>query len=184
MHDSLCDASASPPRTLSKQTATVNLLPNKMNVSELSGQSSGDRRSRGPSVEKDSQLMESVGPPYVPCSDPDLIRNIKPGGKASQSLPLCGQKCSTGNDDTFNESTSSTSGGHSPKVKGENITDATPKKSSPLLSRRTRLAPPQVKRSSSLTRLTEAISQIHNLCVFPAQPVSSSQVSFVFLILQ
>lgn len=183
LHDSSYDMHASPLRTLNKQTATVNLLPNKMNVSELSGQQTSDRRSRGTSVEEDSLSLDSVGHVHVPCSDPDFIRNAKPGGKATQSLPLSGRRRSAGYCDTPGVMVSSPSDGHSPKVKSEITPAATPRLSSPLLSRRSRLAPPQVKRSSSMTRLSEAINQIHNLCVFPAQPVTITQVSFFYLFL-
>ncbi|XP_064093039.1 inositol polyphosphate 5-phosphatase E-like isoform X4 [Macrobrachium nipponense] len=37
--------------------------------------------------------------------------------------------------------------------------------------------PPQIKRSNSLTRLSEVINQIHNLCMFPAQPIPAKEKS-------
>ncbi|MPC23094.1 inositol polyphosphate 5-phosphatase [Portunus trituberculatus] len=51
------------------------------------------------------------------------------------------------------------------------------KKLSPLLPHRAQLVPPQVKRSSSMTRFTEALNQVHNVCLFPAQSASMVQKS-------
>ncbi|XP_068236175.1 inositol polyphosphate 5-phosphatase E isoform X2 [Palaemon carinicauda] len=34
---------------------------------------------------------------------------------------------------------------------------------------------PQIKRSNSMTRLSDVFNQIHNLCVFPAQPVTAKE---------
>ncbi|KAK4287797.1 hypothetical protein Pmani_039144 [Petrolisthes manimaculis] len=160
------DQQVSPLRGFGKQGSAVNLLPNKMNVSELSGQA-GDRRSKS---EEDTLSFDSPCHAHIPCSDPDFIRNTKSGIRPSQSLPL-GEakdvKASKGEEANSKRKDDQVS----PKLKGSSAANATPKKTSPLLSRRSRLAPPQVKRSSSMTRLSEAINQIRNVCVYPAQPI-------------
>lgn len=160
------DQQVSPLRSFGKQSPAVNLLPNKMNVSELSGQA-GDRRSKS---EEDTLSFDSPGHAHIPCSDPDFIRNAKSGIRTSQSLPLAEAKdvaVSKGEE----ENSKTKDGQVSPKMKGSSGANATPKKTSPLLSRRSRLAPPHVKRSSSMTRLSEAMNQVHNVCVYPAQPI-------------
>lgn len=173
--DSPGDQQASPLRNLSRQgTPAVTLLPNKMNVSELSGQQppaqqTGERRTRG--AQEDSLSLDSAGIGYVPCSDPDFIRNPKSNVRGTQSCPMAGGRNSVCGGEQLEGHVGS----------GQTLKAAKPgrdslKKLSPLLPRRAQLAPPQVKRSSSMTRLTEAFNQIHNVCLFPAQPVSVVEV--------
>ncbi|KAK8737230.1 hypothetical protein OTU49_004401 [Cherax quadricarinatus] len=168
------DVQASPLRSLTKQNATVNLLPNKMNVSELSGQQACDRKGKGVNMEEDLVSLDSVGHTHVPCSDPDFIRNAKSGIRVNQCNSVTNQRDAAGSNEQQGDKSVSATDKDSPKIKRESTSSVTPKLS-PLLSRRSRLAPPQIKRSSSMTRLTEAINQIHNLCVFPAQPVVVEQ---------
>ncbi|XP_045623507.1 uncharacterized protein INPP5E isoform X2 [Procambarus clarkii] len=170
------DVQVSPMRSLSKQSAAVNLLPNKMNVSELSGQQASDRKGKSASLEEDVLSLDSTGYTHVPCSDPDFIRNTKSGIRANQCNPVANQKGITDNYEQQGDRSVNAFDKDSPVMKTESTSSVTPKLS-PLLSRRSRLAPPQVKRSSSMTRLTEAINQIHNLCVFPAQPVPVDQMN-------
>lgn len=175
------DQQGSPLRNLSKQgTAAVTLLPNKMNVSELSGQQQlqqqpGERRIRG--AQEDSLSLDSAGIGYVPCSDPDFIRNPKSNIRGTQSCPMAGGRNSICGGEQLERHVAA----------GRSLKAARPGKDSlknlsPLLPRRAQLAPPQVKRSSSMTRLTEAFNQIHNVCVFPAQPSSMVEVMTVSLL--
>ncbi|XP_047482397.1 inositol polyphosphate 5-phosphatase E-like isoform X6 [Penaeus chinensis] len=167
------EVQGSPLRSFSRQGAGVNLLPNKMNVSTLSGQPT-EKKNKGASPDDDVVSVDSSHG-QVPCSDPDFIRGGKSGIKGSppqQKIAAEGDKQSVKSD--------SMNSGDSPGKKSESSSGSPGKKSesssgssgfySPMLARRSRLEPPKVKRSRSLTRLTEAINQIHNLCVFPAQP--------------
>ncbi|XP_063608888.1 uncharacterized protein LOC134783059 isoform X5 [Penaeus indicus] len=167
------EVQGSPLRSFSRQGAGVNLLPNKMNVSTLSGQPT-EKKNKGASPDDDVVSVDSSHG-QVPCSDPDFIRGGKSGIKGSppqQKIAAEGDRQSVKSD--------SMNSGDSPGKKSESSSGSPGKKSesssgssgfySPMLARRSRLEPPKVKRSRSLTRLTEAINQIHNLCVFPAQP--------------
>lgn len=172
--DSPGDQQASPLRNLSRQSAAaVTLLPNKMNVSELSGQQqlqqqASERRVRG--IQEDCLSLDSATIGYVPCSDPDFIRNPKSNVRGTQSCPMAARNSVCGGEQLEEH-----------VKKGQTLKAAKSgrdslKKLSPLLPRRAQLAPPQVKRSSSMTRLTEAFNQIHNVCVFPAQPTTMVEV--------
>lgn len=167
------EVQGSPLRSFNRQGAGVNLLPNKMNVSTLSGQPT-EKKNKGASPDDDVVSIDSSHG-QVPCSDPDFIRSGKSGIKGSpprQKIAAEGDRQSVKSD--------SMNSGDSPGKKSESSSGSPGKKSesssgssgfySPMLARRSRLEPPKVKRSRSLTRLTEAINQIHNLCVFPAQP--------------
>lgn len=167
------EVQGSPLRSFNRQGAGVNLLPNKMNVSTLSGQPT-EKKNKGASPDDDVVSIDSSHG-QVPCSDPDFIRGGKSGIKGSpprQKIAAEGDRQSVKSD--------SMNSGDSPGKKSESSSGSPGKKSesssgssgfySPMLARRSRLEPPKVKRSRSLTRLTEAINQIHNLCVFPAQP--------------
>lgn len=151
-----------------------------MNVSTLSGQPT-EKKNKGASPDDDVVSVDSSHG-QVPCSDPDFIRGGKSGIKGSppqQKIAAEGDKQSVKSD--------SMNSGDSPGKKSESSSGSPGKKSesssgssgfySPMLARRSRLEPPKVKRSRSLTRLTEAINQIHNLCVFPAQPAVAPEVS-------
>lgn len=167
------EVQGSPLRSFNRQGAGVNLLPNKMNVSTLSGQPT-EKKNKGANPDDDVVSIDSSHG-QVPCSDPDFIRGGKSGIKGSpprQKIAAEGDRQSVKSD--------SMNSGDSPGKKSESSSGSPGKKSesssgssgfySPMLARRSRLEPPKVKRSRSLTRLTEAINQIHNLCVFPAQP--------------
>ncbi|XP_037793686.1 inositol polyphosphate 5-phosphatase E-like isoform X6 [Penaeus monodon] len=167
------EVQGSPLRSFSRQGAGVNLLPNKMNVSTLSGQPT-EKKNKGASPDDDVVSVDSSHG-QVPCSDPDFIRGGKSGIKGSPP-----QQKSAAEGDKQSVKSDSMNSGDSPGKKSESSSGSPGKKSesssgssgfySPMLARRSRLEPPKVKRSRSLTRLTEAINQIHNLCVFPAQP--------------
>ena len=165
----------SPLRNLSRQgtAAVVTLLPNKMNVSELSGQQQqqqhGERRTRG-SIQEDSLSLDSAGLAHVPCSDPDFIRGTKSNVRGTQSCPMGGNRNSICGGEHLEGRVGAAITSKSLKAGKESSASAALRKVSPLLSRRTQLAPPKVKRSSSMTRLTEALNQVHNVCLFPAQP--------------
>ncbi|XP_042857450.1 phosphatidylinositol polyphosphate 5-phosphatase type IV-like isoform X2 [Penaeus japonicus] len=156
------EAQGSPLRSFNRQGAGVNLLPNKMNVSTLSGQPA-EKKNKGTSPDDDVVSIDSSHG-QVPCSDPDFIKGGKSGMKGSPSQ----QKIAAEVDKQSVKSDSMNSS-DSPGKKSESSSGSSGFYS-PMLARRSRLEPPKVKRSRSLTRLTEAINQIHNLCVFPAQP--------------
>ncbi|CAL4064609.1 unnamed protein product [Meganyctiphanes norvegica] len=131
----------SPLRGLSKSSG-VTILPNKMSLSSLNGDSSscGDQRKSQDSSPGTEITVSDYSQSQVPCSDPELVRNNKNRSsmKAARVLGF-----------------------------------GTGKDPSPLLSRRSRLEPPKVKRSNSLTHLTSAINQMHNMCIFAASPAAS-----------
>lgn len=163
------EAQGSPLRSFNRQGAGVNLLPNKMNVSTLSGQPA-EKKNKGASPDDDVVSIDSSHG-QVPCSDPDFIKGGKSGMKGSPSQ----QKIAAEVDKQSVKSDSMNSS-DSPGKKSESSSGSSGFYS-PMLARRSRLEPPKVKRSRSLTRLTEAINQIHNLCVFPAQPAVAPEVS-------
>ncbi|XP_050699164.1 phosphatidylinositol polyphosphate 5-phosphatase type IV-like isoform X7 [Eriocheir sinensis] len=169
--DSPGDQQASPLRNFSRQsTAAVTLLPNKMNVSELSGQQqlqqqTGERRAR--SVQEESLSLDSASIVYVPCSDPDFIRNPKSNVRGTQSCPVAASRNSVCGGEQLEGHITPGQALRAAKLGRDSL-----KKLSPLLPRRAQLAPPQVKRSSSMTRLTEAFNQLHNVCLFPAHPTT------------
>ncbi|KAG0724303.1 hypothetical protein GWK47_040854 [Chionoecetes opilio] len=143
-----------------------------MNVSELSGQQQqqqqhGERRTR--CIQEDTLSLDSSGPTHVPCSDPDFIRNTKSGVRGTQSYPIAATRNSICGGEYLD---GRMSGFLTLKALKSGKDGATHKKVSPLLPRRSQLALPKVKvkRSSSMTRLTEALNQVHNVCLIPAQP--------------
>ncbi|XP_050699162.1 phosphatidylinositol polyphosphate 5-phosphatase type IV-like isoform X5 [Eriocheir sinensis] len=174
--DSPGDQQASPLRNFSRQsTAAVTLLPNKMNVSELSGQQqlqqqTGERRAR--SVQEESLSLDSASIVYVPCSDPDFIRNPKSNVRGTQSCPVAASRNSVCGGEQLEGHITPGQALRAAKLGRDSL-----KKLSPLLPRRAQLAPPQVKRSSSMTRLTEAFNQLHNVCLFPAHPTTMVEKS-------
>lgn len=148
-----------------------------MNLSELSGQQPIDRKGRDTSLEEDLLSLDSVGRTQVFCSDPDFIRSAKSAGRTNQCHPMVNQRGSGGSSEQKDMMARSATNKDSHKIKNESTCSTPRKSSSSQYSRRSRLAPPQVKRSSSMTRLTEVVHQIHNICVFPAHPLTSAEVS-------
>lgn len=171
VHDQSSELHASPLRSLNKQSAAVSLLPNKMNLSELSGQQPIDRKGRGTSLEEDWLSLDSGGHYQIICSDPDFIKNAKPAGRTNHSHPMVNQR---GSSDGSEQEDTKAAYKDSQKIKTESSYSISHKLSRQL-SRRSHLAPPQVKRSNSMTRLTEAVNQIHNICVFPARQLAKAE---------
>ncbi|XP_071514602.1 inositol polyphosphate 5-phosphatase E isoform X3 [Panulirus ornatus] len=171
VHDQSSELHASPLRSLNKQSAAVSLLPNKMNLSELSGQQPIDRKGRGTSLEEDWLSLDSGGHYQIICSDPDFIKNAKPAGRTNHSHPMVNQR---GSSDGSEQQDTKAAYKDSQKIKTESSYSISHKLSRQL-SRRSHLAPPQVKRSNSMTLLTEAVNQIHNICVFPARQLAKAE---------
>ncbi|KAK7067952.1 hypothetical protein SK128_018796 [Halocaridina rubra] len=135
-------------RTAVKHSGSVNLLPNKINFSALSGQNF-DGKTEESSISEYSSLSLPSHLQSDPCSDTEFLKTSK---STTPEKNIANQ---------YDQASVS-----------EKATEAS------LFAHESHLSPPLIKRSSSMTYLTEAFSHVHNIFMFPAHAPVVADGSF------